>query len=125
MNVAFDDWIPVVTIAGKRQLASLCEVLTNGRDYADLAVRPHERVALMRLFLCVVHAALDGPKDYDDWRQVPSPCPLRHGNIWRRGTMRSSCFNQRSPGCKWRRYPRVMANTNSVPICLVGRQSQS
>jgi len=60
MNVAFDDWIPVVTTTGKRQLASLCEVLTNGGQFADLAVRPHERVAVMRLFLCVAHAALDG-----------------------------------------------------------------
>ena len=75
MNVAFDDWIPVVTTAGKRQLASLCEVLTNGEQFADLAVRPHERVALMRLFLCVAHAALDGPKDYDEWREVPSRLP--------------------------------------------------
>ena len=77
MNVAFDDWIPVVTTAGKRQLASLCEVLTDGEQFADLAVRPHERVALMRLFLCVAHAALDGPKDYDEWLRsslTPARC---------------------------------------------------
>lgn len=75
MNVAFDKWIPVVTTDGKRELASLCEVLTDGGLFADLAVRPHERVALMRLFLCVAHAALDGPKDYDQWRDVPSCLP--------------------------------------------------
>lgn len=75
MNVAFDDWIPVVTTAGKRRLASLCEVLTGGEQYADLAVRPHERVALMRLLLCIAHAALDGPKDYDEWLEVPSRLP--------------------------------------------------
>jgi CRISPR system Cascade subunit CasA len=75
MNVASDPWIPVVTTAGKSQLASLCEVLTNGGQFADLAVRPHERVALMRLFLCVAHAALDGPKDFDEWREVPSRLP--------------------------------------------------
>ena len=102
MNVAFDDWIPVVTTAGERQLASLCEVLSNGGQFADLAVRPHERVALMRLFLCVAHAALDGPKDYSEWRKSPHACPLRHGNIWRSGGMRSSCFIQRSPGYRWR-----------------------
>jgi CRISPR system Cascade subunit CasA len=75
MNIAFDDWIPVVTGAGKPKLVSLCEVLTQGEQYADLAVRPHERVALMRLFLCVAHAALDGPKDYDEWLDVPSRLP--------------------------------------------------
>ncbi len=75
MNVAFDPWIPVVNFTGKRGLASLCDVLTAGEKFADLAVRPHERVALMRLFLCVAHAALDGPKDYEEWCHVPQSLP--------------------------------------------------
>ena len=75
MNVAFDPWIPVVTATGDSTLASLCSVLTEGEKYVDLAVRPHERVSLMRLFLCVDHAALNGPKDYDEWEQVPSKLP--------------------------------------------------
>jgi len=75
MNVAFDSWIPVVTTSGKRDLASLCTVLAEGEQFADLAVRPHERVALMRLFLCVSHAALDGPRNYDEWCNVPKKLP--------------------------------------------------
>ncbi|TWJ18392.1 CRISPR system Cascade subunit CasA [Geobacter argillaceus] len=75
MNVAFDPWIPVVSSSGRRELASLCSVLAEGEKYADLAVRPHERVALMRLFLCVAHAALDGPKNYDEWCEVPKRLP--------------------------------------------------
>lgn len=75
MNVAFDRWIPVVNTAGKRELESLSAVLTEGEKFVDLAVRPHERVSLMRLFLCVAHAALDGPKDYDEWCEVPKNLP--------------------------------------------------
>lgn len=75
MNVAFDPWIPVVNTSGNRELASLCSVLAEGEKYADLAVRPHERVSLMRLFLCVAHAALDGPKNYDEWIEVPKRLP--------------------------------------------------
>lgn len=75
MNVAFEPWIPVVNTSGKRELASLCSVLTEGDQYADLAVRPHERVSLMRLFLCVAHAALNGPKNYDEWVAVPKRLP--------------------------------------------------
>ncbi len=75
MNVAFDPWIPVVTMEGKRELASLAGVFTDSGEYTDLAVRPHERVSLMRLFLCVAHAALDGPKDYDEWCEVPKRLP--------------------------------------------------
>lgn len=72
MNVAFDPWIPVVTTTGERKLASLSKVFSDGTHYADLSVRPHERVALMRLFLCVAHAALDGPKSYPEWCDVPN-----------------------------------------------------
>ena len=75
MNVAFDPWIPVVNTSGTRKLASLSEVLTEGEKFADLAVRPHERVSLMRLFLCVAHAALNGPKNYDEWCDVPKRLP--------------------------------------------------
>ncbi len=75
MNVAFDPWIPVVTTSGDRTLASLYTVLAEGEKFSDLAVRPHERVSLMRLFLCVAHAALNGPKDYDDWCDVPKKLP--------------------------------------------------
>lgn len=86
MNVAFDKWIPVVTTAGKPDLASLSAVLAEGEKFADLAVRPHERVALMRLFICVAHAALDGPKDYDEWCEVPKRLPeasLKYLNHWK------------------------------------------
>lgn len=75
MNIAFDPWIPVTTMTGSSTLISVHEALTNGESYADLAVRPHERVALMRLLLCVSHAALDGPKDFEEWEQVPERLP--------------------------------------------------
>lgn len=75
MNVAFDPWIPVVNLSGDRVLASIHDVLATGGNYADLAVRPHERVAVMRLLLCVAHAALDGPEAYDDWCGVPTRLP--------------------------------------------------
>jgi CRISPR system Cascade subunit CasA len=75
MNVAFDPWIPVVTLDGKPKLESLLGVFTEGHLLADLSVRPHERISLMRLFLCVAHAALNGPKDYDEWREVPPRLP--------------------------------------------------
>lgn len=75
MNVAFDPWIPVVTTAGKPDLASLSAVLAEGEKFVDLAVRPHERVALMRLLICVAHAALDGPQDFYEWQEVPKKLP--------------------------------------------------
>jgi CRISPR system Cascade subunit CasA len=75
MNVAFDPWIPVVTAAGVRELASLITVFKDGERFVDLAVRPHEHVALMRLFLCIAHAALTGPENYPEWCKVPQKLP--------------------------------------------------
>src|SRR4030042_4539697 len=86
MNVACDPWIPVVTGTGERKLASLNDVFAKGENFADLAVRPHERVSLMRLFLCVAHAALDGPKNYAEWCDVPMRLPeaaLKYLKHWK------------------------------------------
>jgi CRISPR system Cascade subunit CasA len=70
MNSGFslvsDPWIPVVTPKGECCFVGILDVFTNGDHLADLAVRPHERIALMRLLICVAQAALDGPaSDYD------------------------------------------------------------
>lgn len=35
--------------------------------WADLDVRPHERVAVMRLLVCVAQAAIGAPEDSDGW----------------------------------------------------------
>lgn len=75
MNIAFDPWVPVVTLSGELKTISLRDVLVEGEKFADLAVRPHERVSLMRLFLCVAHASLNGPKNYDEWCKVPKRLP--------------------------------------------------
>ena len=45
-------------------------MFTEGEGLQDLAVRPHERIALMRLFICVAQAALDGPRDLDAWKDL-------------------------------------------------------
>ncbi len=67
MNLSSDPWIPIVWSHGAAGSVSLADAFLRGRDIRDLAVRPHERIALMRLLLCVAHAALDGPADRDDW----------------------------------------------------------
>jgi len=75
MNLVIDPWIPVVTIGGKPHFANLMQVFTEGEKYADLSVRPHERVALMRLLICIAQSALDGPVGKDDWKATPKKLP--------------------------------------------------
>jgi CRISPR system Cascade subunit CasA len=73
MNLTTEAWIPIVWNSGKLGLVSLCEVFEHGGEVRDLAVRPHERIALMRLLICIAQAALDGPGDDDKWKE----CHLR------------------------------------------------
>ena len=67
MNLTIEPWIPVVQVDGRPGTVSLREMFERGHQIQDLAVRPHERIALMRLLICIAQSALDGPEDYDDW----------------------------------------------------------
>jgi len=69
MNLTTDPWIPAVRLDGGRELLSLQSLFARAHELRDLAARPHERVALTRLLLCVAQAALDGPADEEDWEQ--------------------------------------------------------
>jgi CRISPR system Cascade subunit CasA len=68
MNLTTDAWIPIVWKDGKVGIVSLRKAFERGEKIRDLAVRPHERIALMRLLICIAQAALDGPEDYEDWK---------------------------------------------------------
>ena len=63
MNLAFDKWIPCIDKDGAAVRASILECFQN-RDLAGLDVRPHERVAVMRLLECVAYAAAGIPENY-------------------------------------------------------------
>jgi len=64
MNLVSDPWIPVVMLDKTPRLVSLNEVFRDGETIADLAANPCQRIALMRLLICIAQAALDGPKDF-------------------------------------------------------------
>jgi len=61
MNLIVDAWIPALCANGRRELFSLLDLFASAHELRDLAVKPHERVSLMRLLLCITQAALDGP----------------------------------------------------------------
>lgn len=67
MNLTIDPWIPALRANGDRDLFSLQDLFAQAHELRDLAAKPHERVALMRLLLCIAQAALDGPADEAEW----------------------------------------------------------
>ena len=66
-NLTLEPWIPALRADGRRKLFSLQDLFAQAHELRDLAVKPHERIALMRLLLCITQAALDGPADEADW----------------------------------------------------------
>ena len=68
MNLTTDAWIPALRADGTRTLFSLQDLFADAHTLRDLAAKPHERIALMRLLLCITQAALDGPADEDEWQ---------------------------------------------------------
>jgi CRISPR system Cascade subunit CasA len=67
MNLISEPWIPAVRSDGSRERFGLDDLFAQAHTLRDLAVKPHERIALLRLLLCVTQAALDGPADEDAW----------------------------------------------------------
>jgi CRISPR system Cascade subunit CasA len=68
MNLVKDPWISVLTLDGAHRSVSLQEAFADGDTIADLALNPCQRIAVMRLLICIAQAALDdGPADESDW----------------------------------------------------------
>jgi CRISPR system Cascade subunit CasA len=75
MNLIADPWIPVIGRDGVQRLVSLEELFLQSANLRDLAVKPHERIALWRLLICIAQAALDGPEDRNAWETCRDEIP--------------------------------------------------
>lgn len=67
MNLVKEPWIPVVRPDGVKENIGLADIFGRGGDIRDLACNPPQRIALMRLLVCIAQAALNGPEDEEDW----------------------------------------------------------
>ena len=86
MNLILEPWIPALRADGRRELFSLQDLFAQAHELCDLAVKPHERIALMRLLLCIIQAALDGPADEAEWESsepLIQPCVRDYLEKWK------------------------------------------
>jgi len=67
MNLIGDPWIPVVYEDDSSGLVSLIGLYQQCTRIRDLSLTPPQRVAVMRLLICISQAGLDGPKDEEEW----------------------------------------------------------
>jgi hypothetical protein len=97
MNLVDDPWIPCIRRDGMVRPASLRDCFTCD-DIVDLAVRPHERVALMRLLLCVSYAYR---KITMAGKTCGKDCLWKSLSIWTSGGMPLSFSIRKSRFCRW------------------------
>ena len=68
MNLIIDPWIPVLFENGESKLVGLEALYSEAETIRDLNVNPPQRIALMRLLLCITQTALDGPENEEEWK---------------------------------------------------------
>lgn len=96
MNLAFDNWIPCLKKNGESVRASILGCFKDS-DLAGLNVRPHERVALMRLLECVAYAAGGIPKDYDEWEAMKESLAAKVGQYLEEWRGSFNLFDEKKP----------------------------
>ncbi len=78
MNLVTGEWLPVLYQSGEVKKVSLENFFRDADHIIDLAVPPHQRVALMRLLICIAQTALNGPENEDQWsackKDIPDAC---------------------------------------------------
>jgi len=72
MNLITDAWIPVIYNDEKKVEVSLNKLFRDSERIVDFVLNPTERVGIFSLILAIVHAALDGPSDFEDWHSCKS-----------------------------------------------------
>ena len=81
-NLIDSPWIPVLMTDGQTDVIGLHALFDCAESIADFAVRPEERVALMRLLMCISYAS-QGTSPWDDHLNELEADALDYLNRWR------------------------------------------
>lgn len=76
MNLCTNEWLPIQWKSGEQGKISLLGLFEKGEEIQELVLEPHERIAIMRLLICIVQAALNGPEDGYDWEECKEKISL-------------------------------------------------
>lgn len=67
VNLIKDPWIPARSLSGNLTSVSLETLFSSPDTLADLVAPAHERISLLRLFICITQRALDAPASCEPW----------------------------------------------------------
>lgn len=72
-NLIDSPWVPIIDMTGTRHLVGLRELYETADQLKDLSAGPPQRIAIMRLLLCITQAALNGgaggPQNEEEWEE--------------------------------------------------------
>ena len=86
LNLCTDPWIPVRMRSGACQRVSLENFFKEARDISDMILPAHERISVMRLLICIVQRAINGPHNREEWDECKeniAPCSIAYLKEWR------------------------------------------
>lgn len=86
MNLCSDDWIPVRWQDGSQSRVGLSSLFSHSIEISDLVLASHERIAVMRLLICIAQRAINGPVTLDDREKCKDdiiPKTLAYLNQWK------------------------------------------
>lgn len=80
LNLCTDPWLPVQDLHGQLRLVSLIQLFEQAEELRDLVLQPQERIAIMRLLICITQRAINGPADLEELEEcrdriVPAVIP--------------------------------------------------
>lgn len=77
LNLCTDPWLPVRMCAGNCLRVSLEDFFSMAHEISDLILAAHERIAIMRLLICIAQRAINGPMDRDEWEDCKEEIPTK------------------------------------------------
>ncbi|MBR3925682.1 MAG: type I-E CRISPR-associated protein Cse1/CasA [Akkermansia sp.] len=86
LNLCTDPWLPVRMQSGDCRRLSLEAFFLHAREISDMVLAAHERIAIMRLLICITQRAINGPQDREEWDECKEeivPKVLNYLQKWR------------------------------------------
>lgn len=75
LNLCTDPWLPVRMQSGDCRRLSLEDFFLHAREISDMVLAAHERIAIMRLLICITQRAINGPQDREEWDECKDSIP--------------------------------------------------
>ena len=122
-NLIANPWIPVrLADGGRHELLGLEELFRRADAIKDLDCAPHERIALLRLLVCITHAALGAPESPEEWDDFGSDISLKVPDYLNRAEIKPH-FNLLGDGPRFLQVP-VSSGKEAVDIILIRFQDE-